>query len=63
MTAERAQKSAADHEKITLHSRLKAGALGPPARSAHLVAPVFAQTIPFGGKEPCMRIKLGEEQM
>ena len=52
MTAERVQKSAADHEKTTLHSRLKAGALGAPARSAHSVAPMFAQAVPFGGKEP-----------
>ena len=62
MTAERVQKSAADHEKTTLHSRLKAGALGAPARSAHSVAPMFAQSVSFGGQEPRMRIMLGEEQ-
>ena len=61
MTAERVQKSAADHEKMTFHIRLKAGAPGGPALSAHSVAPMFAQAVPFGGKEPCMRIKLGEE--
>ena len=62
MTAERVQKSAADHEKTTLHSRLKAGALGGPALSAHSVAPMFAQSVSFGGQEPCLRIMLSEEQ-
>jgi hypothetical protein len=62
MTDGRAQKSAADHEKMTLHSRLKAGSLGAPARSAHSVAPMFAQSVSFGGQEPRMRIMLGEEQ-
>ena len=52
MTDGRAQKSAADHEKMTFHIRLKAGAPGGPALSAHSVAPMFAQAVPFGGKEP-----------
>ena len=62
MTDGRAQKSAADHEKMTFHIRLKAGAPGGPALSAHSVAPMFAQSVSFGGQEPRMRIMLGEEQ-